>query len=196
MKRLSIAAGGLCALLFFLALAGLCFYWPDDNAKRAEVVFSFLGFVATLTLIFLTAVYVSLTRELVAGQTRAPDVRATIVGVYPGDPETRIQFDVAVANPSTRATSVRIKEIKVESSEARSLTLTLGGHFVDEITCGAGSLIHARCDAHFESMPHFGRAGYDGEIGIRRHLSRNITNSRDEDLGTWISRKLVFSVVD
>ncbi len=154
MKRLRIAAGGLCALLFFFAVAGLSCYWPDDNAKRAEVLFAFLGFVATLTLIFLTAVYVSLTWELVAAQTRPPDIRARFVGVYPGDPETRIQFDVAVANPTRRATSVKIKGIQVESSEARSLTLTLGGNFVDEIACEAGNLVHARADAHFQSMPY------------------------------------------
>jgi len=106
---IALLAGGIAATLYF---------WPSNREAQSAAFFSLPQSVASFALIFLTFLYVAATQKYVpatqeqlADQNRAPKI--TVMQYYV--PETDPfgwHFDVEIANPSVRSTSLGIKSLQ------------------------------------------------------------------------------------
>jgi hypothetical protein len=140
---------GITLLLFVGAgAAGLCLFW-SDRSQRPTAFFSFLQFGATLALLFLTFLYVKATQEQLVDQNRAPKFQVTYHS-YPQATPFVVNFEILIANPSVRATSVSVKSVRIGQNQAMSACFT-GMQLRTLIP--ARDLVKATVEATFESIP-------------------------------------------
>lgn len=121
-------------------LLGLWYFWADKN-QRPAVFFSFLQSVATIALLLLTYLYVRATQEQLADQNRPPKICITRYYYPETDPFT-VNFQIEIANPSVRATSIGIKSIRMGGATAREAHFEIEQTRKERITIQARDLIN------------------------------------------------------
>lgn len=114
-------------VIFVTGVAGTLHFWPSARDQQILAFFSILQFLATFALILLTYVYVNETRKYVATaqqqineQNREPTIRV-ISHLYPTTTPFVASFEVEIANPSIRATSVTIKAVNIDQEVAKEV---------------------------------------------------------------------------
>jgi hypothetical protein len=103
-------------LLFVGGIAGTYYFWPSNGDQRSAAFFSVLQFIAVFALVWLTFLYVTATQQLVettqqqlSDQNRPPKISVIQYHFPQADPFS-VKFEIEIAKPSIRATSLRIKE--------------------------------------------------------------------------------------
>jgi len=136
----------LLLLTFLGGIAGTYYYWPGNRDQQSTAFFSLLQFIAAFGLIFLTFLYVKAAQEQLTDQNRAP--RITITGYhYPQIDPFVLNFEIEVANPSVRATSLAIKEYSNRSNFCTSIYFEVSQARKTRITIPARDLVNVTVKA-------------------------------------------------
>ncbi len=142
----------MVVVLLVAVLVALCVYWPDG--VRTQAIASFLQVIAALALVLLTAMYVEATNQLVKAQNRPPEIRVRSYTMHVQGSGMLYQFLVAIANPSTRATSVSALDAEIEGTKAAVVCFAFGSRScAPSVTIPAGGLEEVTCDASFHEVP-------------------------------------------
>jgi hypothetical protein len=114
-------------LLFVGGVAGTYYFWPSNEDQRSAAFFSALQFIAVFALVWLTFLYVTATQQLVettqrqlSDQNRPPKISVIQYHFPQADPFS-VNFEIEIANPSIRATSLRIRSIQIGEVFARDV---------------------------------------------------------------------------
>ena len=125
--RLMWLTGFVLVLLFVGGIAGTSHFWPSNEDQRSAAFFSALQFIAVFALIWLTFLYVTATLQLVettqqqlSDQNRPPKI-SVIQYYFPQADPFSVTFEIEIANPSVRATSLRITSIQIGEVLARDV---------------------------------------------------------------------------
>jgi hypothetical protein len=134
-------------LIFVCGLGGSIFFWPSIRDERLSAFFSLLQFIAAFALILLTFLYVTTTkailtatREQTADQNRAPRI-SVVAHWYPQTNPFVINFALEVANPSVRATSLRVHSVRIGEVLARSTYFEVNQRNEYQVTIPARDLV-------------------------------------------------------
>jgi hypothetical protein len=139
----------LFALAIF-ALAGLSaiwWFWPvaENESAKAQTVVAFLQYLSALLLIFVTY-------HVVHSQNRGLQLRGKMTSIAPQNGEVVIQFELAVANPNSRATSLRLVDLLLNGQKPKNVSFYVNGT-VEAVTIAAGGFGTFTVDARFQGMP-------------------------------------------
>jgi hypothetical protein len=111
--------GLVLVLLFVGGIVGTYHFWPSNEDQRSAAFFSVLQFIAVFALVWLTFLYVTATQQLVettqqqlSDQNRPPKISVIQYHFPQADPFS-VNFEIEIANPSVRATSLRIRSIQI-----------------------------------------------------------------------------------
>jgi len=125
--RLMLLTGLVLVLLFVGGIAGTHHFWPSNEDQRSAAFFSILQFIAVFALVWLTFLYVTATQQLVettqqqlSDQNRPPKISVIQYHFPQADPFS-VNFEIEIANPSVRATSLRIRSIQIGEAFARDI---------------------------------------------------------------------------
>ncbi|MGA8212610.1 MAG: hypothetical protein WB799_03385 [Candidatus Sulfotelmatobacter sp.] len=117
----------LLIAVFVAGLAGSYFFWPGDKSQRPTAFFSLLQFIAVFAVVLLTFLYVTATqtildatRQQLADQNREPKI-SVISHYFPQADPFSVNFQIEIANPSVRATSLSIKSIQIGEVTAQDV---------------------------------------------------------------------------
>jgi len=115
------------ALVFVAGIAGAYFFWPPNRDQWPTAFFSLLQFIAAFSLVLLTFLYVAATQstlkttqEQLADQNRAPKI-SVIRYHYPQADPFIVKFEIEIANPSVRATSLGVRSVQIGDVFAREI---------------------------------------------------------------------------
>jgi hypothetical protein len=143
--RSGVLIAALLALIGFGCVL-LWVRWPSDRNQQNQLFFAFLQFSATIILLIVTFLYVRVTQVQLEDQNRAPHIKVTYHTIHQ-DP-FRIHFELLIANPSVKATSIGIDSVQVGSNDAASVFFQ---GMKKRMTIPARELAKAQIDAIFDS---------------------------------------------
>lgn len=114
-------------LAFVTGTVGAIYFWVSNKDSRLTVFLSFLQFGAVFALIWLTFLYVAATheyveatREQLSDQNREPKI-LVISHYFPQANPFSVNFQIEIANPSVRATSLSITSIQIGEVAAQDV---------------------------------------------------------------------------
>jgi hypothetical protein len=121
----------LLVVVFIAGLAGSFFFWPPIKDQRPAAFFSLLQFVAAFALVLLTFLYVTATQksltatnQQLADQNQAPHI-SVIQYYFSQVAPSVVNFEIEIANPSVRATSLGVKGVQIGEVLARFVCFEL-----------------------------------------------------------------------
>ena len=159
--RAWVIALAIALLLLAAGSLALCHYGPEQNEQKAQAVILFLQFVAALVLIVITAHYANAAWSLVESQNRAPEISVSDKPIVPSAPKSQgdefsALFPVLIANPSIRATSVRLERVEINGVIARHATFGSDPNGNQKaVTVNAGGLAEMTVTANFTDISAF-----------------------------------------
>jgi hypothetical protein len=131
--------GIFLTIIFVVAMAGACYFWPPGRDQRSNAFFSLLQFLAASGLILLTFLYVRAVRDQLATDNRPPVIVMTEHHFPDIDPFS-LSLRIQIANPSSKATSVAITSVKIGQVIAREVHFEFGDRLTQRITVAARDL--------------------------------------------------------
>jgi hypothetical protein len=157
--RLMWLTGLVLVLLFVGGIAGTYHFWPSNEDQRSAAFFSALQFIAVFALIWLTFLYVTATLQLVettqqqlSDQNRPPKI-SVIQHYFPQADPFSVTFEIEIANPSVRATSVTIKSVQIGPHLAADSCFEINQARRSRATIPARELASVALQATFDSVP-------------------------------------------
>ncbi len=160
MTRRATVGALMIALLALVGLAVLIIFWPGQKEQKSVAVFSYLQFCGTLALVLLTFIYVNatqryveVTQQQITEQNRQPKIRV-ISCFYPQVNPFVTSFEVEIANPSIKTTSIAIKEVNIDAQPAREIYFEVCERHEVRLAVPARDLLSVRVKADFgDSIP-------------------------------------------
>lgn len=150
-------------LLALVVFASVVFWvrWPAGKDQQSQALFTFLQFSATVFLLVVTALYARAAWAMVESQNKAPEISIPDPPTVPEMPSSAgaefcVQFRALIANPSIRATSVKLERVEINAVTARNATLAYDGKSMKEaVTITGGGLAETTISATFTEMSVF-----------------------------------------
>jgi len=146
-------------VVFLTGIVGAYCFWPSNKDQQPTALFSLLQYVAAFALILLTFLYVTATqdylkatREQLADQNREPKI-TVITHHYPQTDPFIVNFEIEIANPSVRATSVTIKSVQIGPHLAADSCFEINQARRSRATIPARELASVALKATFDSVP-------------------------------------------
>jgi len=153
----------ILVLLALVVFASVVFWvrWPADKDQQSQALFTFLQFSATVFLLVVTALYARAAWAMVESQNKVPEISIPDAPKMPVVPSSAgeefcMQFRALIANPSIRATSVKLERVEINGVNARNATLAYDDKTMKEaVTITAGGLAETTVNATFTEMSVF-----------------------------------------
>ena len=139
----------LLIVVFIAGLAGSYFFWPSNKDQRPMAFFSLLQFVAAFAVVLLTFLYVTATQTILkatkqqlSDQNREPKI--SVISHYcPQVVPFSLNFQIEIANPSMRATSLSITSIQIGKVAAQDVYFEVDHGRTSRITVPARDIYRA-----------------------------------------------------
>ena len=144
------------ALILLAGVVGTWFFWPHTRGEQSVAFFSALQFVASFALIFVTllyvwftSLYVKATQDMVADQNSPPRFEVRY-HTFPQTSPFVVNFQLEIANPGVRTTSVGIKSARI--GQISTTNVCFEG-MQTRTTVPARDLVKVNVEATFDSVP-------------------------------------------